>query len=335
MEPTIITYTGDGKTKTFGFGFSFFQPNDIIVETNGAPTTAQYALQTAKPNPTADMPYTGGAVFFADAPAAGVEIKIYREFVMTRPGDFQPTAEIEAHQLNREFNFNLENMRDFRDRQHATNATVKEHDDKIAQIIECLSPSGGDISTTPGDTNTPDTPNVPSVDLAKIKNQIANLESNIATLTTQLETRAPQSDVTQIQSSITALNTRCENLSNRIENIDIPTLPDDMDYVIESQMPSASNNYTWYRKYKSGWVEQGGITGSTSSLPKLAVINLPLEMQDQNYCVNVSIFAPNESSSVDRTVRVIDRQTQTFTAVRTANGNASQADFFWMVCGYC
>lgn len=30
------------------------------------------------------------------------------------------------------------------------------------------------------------------------------------------------------------------------------------DYVIESQMPTEENGYTWYRKYKSGWLEQGG-----------------------------------------------------------------------------
>ncbi len=30
------------------------------------------------------------------------------------------------------------------------------------------------------------------------------------------------------------------------------------DYVIEWQMPTPENNYTWYRKYKSGWIEQGG-----------------------------------------------------------------------------
>ena len=35
------------------------------------------------------------------------------------------------------------------------------------------------------------------------------------------------------------------------------------DYVVESQLPTAENGYTWYRKYASGWVEQGGhCTGS-------------------------------------------------------------------------
>lgn len=38
----------------------------------------------------------------------------------------------------------------------------------------------------------------------------------------------------------------------------------DIDYVVETQIPTASNNYTWYRLYKSGWVEQGGKTPGTS-----------------------------------------------------------------------
>ena len=29
------------------------------------------------------------------------------------------------------------------------------------------------------------------------------------------------------------------------------------DAVIDYQEPTAENNYTWYRLYKSGWVEQG------------------------------------------------------------------------------
>lgn len=36
------------------------------------------------------------------------------------------------------------------------------------------------------------------------------------------------------------------------------TLPENSDYVIESQEPTSANGYTWYRLYKSGWVEQGG-----------------------------------------------------------------------------
>ncbi|MBE6460010.1 MAG: hypothetical protein E7009_03440 [Alphaproteobacteria bacterium] len=36
------------------------------------------------------------------------------------------------------------------------------------------------------------------------------------------------------------------------------------DWVVESQLPTAENNYTWYRKYKSGWVEMGGLLSGRS-----------------------------------------------------------------------
>ncbi len=40
------------------------------------------------------------------------------------------------------------------------------------------------------------------------------------------------------------------------------------DYVVAWQMPTAENNNTWYRKYKSGWVEQGGpLTGRAVTFP--------------------------------------------------------------------
>lgn len=55
------------------------------------------------------------------------------------------------------------------------------------------------------------------------------------------------------------------------------------DYVIESQLPTAANNYTWYRKYKSGWVEQGGIVPPNSGTSGTVI--LPVVMSDTNYTV--------------------------------------------------
>lgn len=59
------------------------------------------------------------------------------------------------------------------------------------------------------------------------------------------------------------------------------------DYVVESQLPTADNNYTWYRKYKSGWVEQGGTTSITSTADGV-VATLAVEMADTNYSVTCS-----------------------------------------------
>ena len=55
-----------------------------------------------------------------------------------------------------------------------------------------------------------------------------------------------------------------------------------IDYVVAKQDPTAFNNYTWYRKYKSGWVEQGGRCHSTSS------VTLPVVMADTNYNIQIT-----------------------------------------------
>lgn len=80
-------------------------------------------------------------------------------------------------------------------------------------------------------------------------------------------------DIASINSSLATLNNRTNNL---------------LDYVVASQSPTAANGYTWYRKYKSGWVEQGGIlTGSVSIAPNteanLGAATLPVAMKDTQY----------------------------------------------------
>lgn len=58
---------------------------------------------------------------------------------------------------------------------------------------------------------------------------------------------------------------------------DLGNIPTNYDYVVESQMPTADNGYTWYRKYKSGWVEQGGTSSSG------VTVTLPVVMVDNSY----------------------------------------------------
>jgi len=61
---------------------------------------------------------------------------------------------------------------------------------------------------------------------------------------------------------------------------DLNNVTSGIDYVIESQLPTAANNYTWYRKYKSGWVEQGCL-----SIKDGTTFNFPIEMASTNYSV--------------------------------------------------
>ena len=55
-----------------------------------------------------------------------------------------------------------------------------------------------------------------------------------------------------------------------------------IDYVVDYQAPTAQNNYTWYRKYKSGLVEQGGQFAQSGDG---VAITLPVAMANANYSV--------------------------------------------------
>lgn len=59
-----------------------------------------------------------------------------------------------------------------------------------------------------------------------------------------------------------------------------------IDPVVAFQAPTAQNNYTWYRKYASGWVEQGGVydRGGYSTSWNTTIL-LPVTMADSNYTV--------------------------------------------------
>jgi hypothetical protein len=88
------------------------------------------------------------------------------------------------------------------------------------------------------------------------------------------------------------------------------------DYVVETQLPTALNDYTWYRKYKSGWVEMGG------TIPvRTTTINLPVELADTNYCV-VIVYKLAGSNSNNIIFKALSTHTQTtnqFTVVSSEN----------------
>ena len=61
------------------------------------------------------------------------------------------------------------------------------------------------------------------------------------------------------------------------------TSPQLIDWIVEQQLPNAGNNYTWYNKYKSGWVEQGGKASGNNP-----TVVLPITMSDSNYFISTN-----------------------------------------------
>lgn len=82
------------------------------------------------------------------------------------------------------------------------------------------------------------------------------------------------------------------------------------DTVIEYQVPTAANNYTWYRKYKSGWVEQGGLAFGTGSTTATS-ITLPVVMENNNYNVSTAPFEGATTSLCPVQAKPLETKTAT------------------------
>ena len=113
-------------------------------------------------------------------------------------------------------------------------------------------------------------------------------------------------------------------LFNGKADLDLNNVSAGIDFVVESQLPTALNNYTWYRKYKSGWVEQGGLkshsTGTTD-------ITLPIEMSDTNYSV-LGSFGTGYSAANNNNFVLVAYST---TTIRLTDNNSGS--MYWIVSG--
>ena len=105
------------------------------------------------------------------------------------------------------------------------------------------------------------------------------------------------------------------------------------DAVIDFQLPTAENNYTWYRKYKSGWVEQGGIVSASSE--QTIVVSLPQPMSDANYHITSSTigFGDNYVNTQANTFELtVFNQTQTGFSMHIG-GATNRNKRSWQVSG--
>lgn len=74
--------------------------------------------------------------------------------------------------------------------------------------------------------------------------------------------------------------------------------------VIAFQAPTAGNNYTWYRKYADGWVEQGGIVRVAATRSLNSTINLPIIMSNNNYTISATAHSPARATYLSWAVMV-------------------------------
>lgn len=107
--------------------------------------------------------------------------------------------------------------------------------------------------------------------------------------------------------------------------------------VIDFQEPTALNNYTWYRKYADGWVEQGGIAtipARTNTGGSDLVKTFLVEMADTNYTALIS-FQNGGNRFAECQLTFSNRQTTGVNLTYFFNGSGTTAAFLvgWEVKG--
>lgn len=108
--------------------------------------------------------------------------------------------------------------------------------------------------------------------------------------------------------------------------------------VIAFQVPTAENNYTWYRLYADGWVEQGGktttFTNTANGTSDNKTVVLPITMLDANYNT-ITTRAGGSSGWSWRELCVSGKTTTQFTIEEWTNNAASGTTCYaeWQVSG--
>lgn len=100
--------------------------------------------------------------------------------------------------------------------------------------------------------------------------------------------------------------------------------------LIAVQRPTAENDYTWFRVWSDGWVEQGGII-SHAAADEGRTTTMPIEMMDTNYTFNREpLIYTNASGTGDAYFHgATSRTTTTFTCWLSSYVN----DYSWQVSG--
>lgn len=132
---------------------------------------------------------------------------------------------------------------------------------------------------------------------------------------------ATEASVAQAQEFMTAVS----SLNTAKANTDLSNVPSNIDYVVESKVNS---NGSWYRKYKSGWLEQGGI-GLTVSGDGTKTVTLIKPFKDTKYIVNW-LDQDGFTSYGEGSRGISDKTTTSFVA---CNGQDKNMNISWIAIG--
>lgn len=131
-------------------------------------------------------------------------------------------------------------------------------------------------------------------------------------------------------------NTNLSNLSQTGENhfvqLKSGVAQADADYVVETY----KNGNSWYRLYKSGWCEQGGLFTFTGTHGANYQINLLKPFVDTSYSiVSGGTYSVGMTSLIGISVDYNFKEVDSFKIEYVAQtGGSYYATYYWLACGY-
>lgn len=129
-----------------------------------------------------------------------------------------------------------------------------------------------------------------------------------------------------------AINDKMDRDANNIESPKLPI------FLVDVQYPTAENNYTWYRLYSDGWIEQGGrtttFTNTANGTSDNKTVSLPIVMLDSNYTTTTARAGGGSGWSY-RELDISGKTTTGFTIDEWTNAAASGTTCYaeWQVSG--
>lgn len=173
-------------------------------------------------------------------------------------------------------------------------------------------------------------------ELDGLMTQYAEIADKESTATLLARITAIHDEIVAIDAKITALGDVSEIRNNILINTNDITALKGYDYVIESQSPTAENNYTWYRKYKSGWVEQGGRITNGTTWNGGGLLATPFTNSNYNIQATMSRNSfGNNTDAFNYFVSVEPVDTMSFCWATIGHGGTQNFRAFqWCACGY-
>ncbi len=114
------------------------------------------------------------------------------------------------------------------------------------------------------------------------------------------------------------------------QKMDLPqgTSQDTIDYVVEWKKPTEEDP-SWYRVYKSGWIEQGGkLTPSASSILTFTFLKA---FANNNFTMTTGVIA---SDKYVKSVQIQNLNSISFSyTLATDGGSLLASPFLWYACG--